>query len=78
MPDGAWSSLPLPVTLNRFFALLDVFVFGISVSLDSCGFRRRQHHRHVSPVEQRLRFHHPDLLDVLREPHQQIAAALGM
>src|SRR5918912_3341430 len=67
------SSLPLPVTLNRFLTLLDVFVFGI-FPLDPRVLRRPQHHDHVAAVEERLRLDMTDLADVLCESHQQVAA----
>src|SRR5215210_889587 len=69
-------SLPVPVTLKRFFVPLCVFVFGIS--LYPRVLRWTQNHHHVATVEERLRFDLPDLLDVLRKPEQQIAAALRM
>src|SRR5213595_2622709 len=71
------SSLPPAVTLNRFLTLLDVFVFGI-FPLHPRVLRRPQNHHHVASVEERLRLDLTDLLDVLREPQQQVAAALGM
>src|SRR5436190_6295239 len=75
----AWrrSSLPPAVTLNRFLALLDVFVFGI-FPLRPRVLRGPQNHHHVAAVEEWLRLDLPDLLDVIREPQQQVAAALGM
>src|SRR5579871_6779484 len=69
-------SLPVPVTLNFFFAVECVFCFGIS--LRSCVLGRAQHHRHVPPFEQRLRLDETDFLHVVREAHQQIAAAIRM
>src|SRR5439155_17360313 len=69
------SSFPVPVTLNRFFAPLCVFVFGICFR-NSRVLRRSQHHHHVPAVLQRRRFDLADLLHVLREPHQQIAPPL--
>src|ERR1044072_9600997 len=73
----AWrrSSLPPAVTLNRFWALLDVFVFGI-FPLHPRILRRAQDHHHVATVEERLRLDLTDLLDVLRQAHQQVATAL--
>ena len=68
--------LPVPVTLNRFFAALRVFVFGIS--FHSCVFRRAQHHHHVAAVEEGLGLDRPDLLDVVGEAEEQVAAALRM
>src|SRR5215210_9484439 len=75
----AWrrSTLPPAVTLNRFLTLLDVFVFGI-FPLHPRVFRWTQNHHHVAAVEQGLRLDLPDLLDVVREPQQQVAAALRM
>src|SRR3954452_7274238 len=67
-------SFPVPVTLNFFFAPECVFCFGIS--LHSCVLGWAEHHRHVPPLEQRLRLDQADLLHVVREPHQQVAAAL--
>src|SRR5712691_2925909 len=69
------STLPVPVSLNRFFVALCVFCFGI-VSRSSCVLGRTQHHHHVPAVEQGRGLYLPDLLHVLRQPHQQIAAAL--
>src|SRR5262249_22921694 len=71
------SSFPVPVTLNRFFAPLCLFCFGI-VFCDSCVLRRPEHHDHVPPVEERRRLDEPDLLDVLGETHQQVASPLRM
>src|SRR5438270_2543019 len=66
--------LPVPVTLNRFFAPLCVFCFGIF--FDSRVLRRTQHHHHVAPVEERRRLDRADLLDVVGEPQQQVPSAL--
>src|SRR4029453_12968499 len=71
------SSLPPAVTLNRFLALLDVFVFGI-FPLHPRVLRWPEHHHHVASVEERLRLDLTDLLDVLPPPQQQGAATLGM
>src|SRR6266536_6175324 len=71
------SSLPVPVSLNRFFVALCVFCFGI-VSRDSCVLRRPQQHHHVPAVEQGRGLYLPDLLHVLGQPHQQVAPALRM
>src|SRR3954463_10116389 len=68
--------LPVPVTLNRFFAALLVFCFGIS--FHSCVFRRAQHHHHVATVEKGLGFDLPDLLHVLGEPEEEVPATLRM
>src|SRR3954466_3727847 len=75
----AWrrSSLPPAVTLKRFLALLDVFVFGI-FPLHPGVLRRCQNHPHVATVEERLRLDLTDLADVFRQPHQQVATALGV
>src|SRR4051812_24404938 len=75
----AWrrSSLPPAVPLTRFLALFDVFVFAIS-PLHPRFLGRAKNHHHVATVEERLRLDLADLLDVLREPQQQVAAALGM
>src|SRR4249919_2481903 len=70
-------SLPVPVTLNRFFAPLCVFCFGI-VFLHSCVLRRPQDHHHVASVEERRRLDLPDLLHVLRQPHQQVPPSLRL
>jgi hypothetical protein len=43
---------PVPVTLNRFFAPLDVFIFGIC--LHSYVSQRCQNHDHVAAVQERL------------------------
>src|SRR5918999_572763 len=74
----AWRrrSFPAPLTLKRFFAALDVFCFGIS--RHSCVLRRPQHHDHVPPVEEGRRFDDSELLDILRQPHQQVTAPLRM
>src|SRR6266545_2818966 len=69
-------SLPAPVTLKRFFAALLVFCFGIS--RNSGFFRVAQQHHHVASVEDGSGLDHPDLLDVLGEPHQQVTAPLRM
>src|SRR3954452_1145906 len=68
--------LPVPVTLNLFFAALLVFCFGIS--FHSCVFRRAQHHHHVATVEKRLRLDLPDLLHVLGESEEEVPATLRM
>src|SRR5436190_19642954 len=75
----AWrrSSLPPAVTLNRFLALLDVFVFGI-FPLHPRVLRGPQNHHHVAAVEERLRLDLPDLLDVFREAQEEIASTLRM
>src|SRR6478672_13332267 len=67
-------SLPVPVTLNFFFAPECVFCFGIS--LDSRILRWAEHHGHVPPFEERLRLDQADLLHVIREAHEQIAPAI--
>src|SRR6476660_72042 len=69
-------SFPVAVTLNFFFAPECVFCFGIF--LDSCVLRWAEHHRHVPPFEERLCLDLADLLDVLREAHQQVAPAIRM
>ena len=76
--SSLWACRPLPaqdlagsVTLNFFFASLDVFCFGIFGN--SCVLRRPEHHDHVAAVEERRRLHHSELLDVLRQPHQQVS-----
>src|SRR5438105_5307111 len=71
------SSFPVPVTLNRFFAPLCVFCFGI-VSRHSRVLRRAEQHDHVPSVEERRRLHLADLLDVLRQAHQEVPPALRM
>src|SRR5947209_2516662 len=68
--------LPVPVTLNRFFAALRVLIFGIS--FHSCVLRWTQQHHHVAAVEERLGLDHPDLLDVLGEAQKEVTAALRM
>src|SRR5262249_18748210 len=68
-------SFPVPVTLNRFFAPLCLFCFGIFFG-DSCVLRRAEHHDHVPSVEERRRLDEPDLLDVLGETHQQVPSPL--
>src|SRR5580765_4397315 len=67
-------SLPVPVTLNRFFVALCVFVFGMW--FHSGVLRRTQHHHHVPAVLERRGLYLPDLLHVLGQPHQQISPAL--
>src|SRR6476619_477165 len=69
-------SFPVPVTLNLFFAPECVFCFGIF--FDSCVLRWAEHHRHVPPFEERLRLDHTNVLDVLREAHQQVAPTIRM
>src|SRR5581483_5808147 len=71
---GRRSSLPLPVTLNFFFAPEFVFCFGIS--LQPRVLRWRQHHRHVATLEERLGLDRPQLPDLVGEPRQQVAAAV--
>src|SRR6266700_2327295 len=66
--------LPLPVTLNFFFTDLRVFTFGISCH--SCVLRRAEQHHHVASVLEGLRLDLPDLLDVVGEPEEQVAAPL--
>src|SRR6476660_2151990 len=68
------STLPGELSLNRFFAPLCVFIFGI-VFCNSRVLRRPEHHHHVPPVLQRRRLDLADLLHVLGQPHQQVAAA---
>src|SRR5436190_13844155 len=67
------STLPVELSLNRFFAPLCVFVFGI-VFCNSRVLRRPEHHHHVAPILQRRRLDLADLLHVLRQPHQEVAA----
>src|SRR5207244_218698 len=69
------STLPVPVTLNRFFAPLCVFCFGI-VSRHPRVLCRAQQHHHVPAVEERWRLDLTDLLDVLCQSHQKVAAPL--
>src|SRR6185437_7883660 len=68
--------LPLPVTLNFFFTELRVFTFGIS--FHSCILRRAEQHHHVASVLERLGLDHPDLLDVVGEAEEQVAAPFRM
>src|SRR3954453_6858568 len=68
-------SLPVELSLNRFFAPLCVFIFGI-VFCNSCVLRWAQHHHHVPPVLQRRRLDLADLLHVLRQAHQEVSSAL--
>src|SRR3954453_14949902 len=68
-------SLPVELSLNRFFAPLCVFIFGI-VFCNSCVLRWPQHHHHVPPVLQRRRLDLADLLNVLRQVHHQGSTAL--
>src|SRR5207244_2335634 len=70
------SSLPPAVTLNRFLALLDVLIFGIS--LHPRVLCRTQNHHHVAAVEEGLRFDLANVLDVLGESQQEVAAPLRM
>src|SRR4030095_7790531 len=67
-------SFPVPVTLKRFFAPFDVFIFGIR--LHSHVLVRRQHHDHVATVEERLLLYRAQLLPALREPHPQIPSTV--
>src|SRR5262249_40271565 len=66
--------LPLPVTLNFFFTDLRVFIFGIS--FHSCHLRRAKQHHHVASVLEGLGLDLPDLLDVVGEAEEQVAAPL--
>src|SRR3954469_24894100 len=68
-------SLPVELSLNRFFAPLCVFIFGI-VFCNSRVLRWPQHHHHVPPVLQRRRLDLADLLDILRQAHQEVTASL--
>src|SRR5437868_14464039 len=70
-------SFPVPVSLNRFLAPLCVFCLGI-VFVYSRILRRPEQHDHVPSVEERRGFDLPDLLDVLRESHQEVPAAFRM
>src|SRR5262249_19051089 len=72
---GRRITLPVPVTLNRFFAALCLFVFGISFR-HSRVLRRSEQHRHVPSVEERLLLDLADLVHVLRQPHQQVPPTL--
>src|SRR5581483_1968262 len=65
--------LPPAVTLNFFFAELCRFIFGIS--FDSRVLGRAQQHHHVAAVEERLRLDLADLLQLLGEAEEQVAAA---
>jgi len=69
-------SFPVPVTLKRFFAPFDVFIFGIS--LHSYVPVRRENHDHVSTIEKRLLLDRAELLHVVREPYEEIPAAFRM
>src|SRR5688572_11158668 len=62
-------SFPVPVTLKRFFAPFDVFIFGIR--LHSHILVRREHHDHVATVEKRLLLDRAELLHIFGEPHQE-------
>src|SRR4029079_1661083 len=68
-------SLPAPVTLNRFFAPLPVFTFGMS---HHCVLRRAEHHDHVPPVERRLLLDLPELLHVGGETLEKSPTPLRM
>src|SRR5436190_2649070 len=70
------TSFPVPVTLNFFVAPECVFCFGIF--LDSRVLRWAENHRHVPPFEERLRLDQADLLDVVRQAHQQVASPVGV
>src|SRR5215211_4120505 len=69
--------LPLPVTLNRFLAALDVFCLGTL----RCShwlldlLQRREDHDHVPAVLERRRLDRPELLDVVGEAHEEISPA---
>jgi len=69
-------SFPVPVTLKRFFAPFDVFIFGIR--FHSHVLVRRENHDHVATVEKRLLLDRAELLHVLGEPHQEISTAIRM
>jgi len=66
--------LPVPVTLNRFFAPLPLFIFGIC--LHSCILCGAEQHHHVPTVEERRRLDRADLLDLFGETKQQVTSAL--
>src|ERR1700746_3661111 len=66
--------LPPAVTLNFFFTELRVLIFGIS--FHSCVLCRAEQHHHVASVLERLRLDLPDLLDVVGEAEEQVAAPL--
>src|SRR4029079_15763099 len=68
-------SLPAPVTLNRFFAPLPVFTFGMS---HPCVLRRAEHHDHVPPAERRLLLDLPELLHVGGETLEKSPTPLRM
>src|SRR5438552_16087530 len=65
----AWRrrSFPAPVTLNRFFAALFVFCFGIV--FHSCVLVRPEQHDHVPAVALRIRFVLADLCHVIAFTH---------
>jgi hypothetical protein len=44
----------------------------------SCSLRRGQQHRHVPTFEERRLLDQADVLDVLREPHQEVTPPLRM
>src|SRR5918996_708984 len=69
--------LPEPVTLKRFAAAFFVFCLGTLRSSHLTDVLvRGEHHDHVAPVEERRRLDLPQLLDVLRQAHEQVAPAL--
>jgi len=66
--------LPGDATLNRFFAPLPVFTFGIW--FHPCVLRRPEHHDHVATVDRRLLLDLAELLDVLCETVEKHPATL--
>src|SRR5690349_23426120 len=69
-------NLPVAVTLNFLLAVPCVFCFGIF--LDSRVLRWAEHHGHVPPFEQRLSLDQADILDVVRQAHQQVPPTIRM
>src|SRR5437870_5730756 len=72
----AWRriSFPAALTLNRFFAPLDVFTFGIW--LHSCVLRGAEQHDHVASVLEWRLLDQPELLDVVGETEQEVVTPL--
>src|SRR5919109_4884076 len=72
--------LPAAVTLKRFFVARFVFCLGTLCRLDRLpgGPRRPEHHDHVASVLERRRLDLADLLHVLGQAHEQVAATLGV
>src|SRR3990172_7282421 len=67
-------SFPAPLSLKRFFALRDVFIF--CIGFHSPIPERRENHDHVATVEDGLLLDRAQLLHVAGEPHEEVATPL--